>query len=924
MAEAEDFVEQAEERLLIMECWRKKLTKQPKEETISAVAQPISASVTQNLPPTDSDDNTNENHAPPAPPQTTNQRGTNLPKLVLPNFDGNVLNWITFIDAFNSAVDQNNSISPIQKFQYLQCQLHGEALKTIEGLSLTNNNYGHAMDLLKERYGQKQKITNAYMSALLELKQPRYEVDSLRNFYDTIESHVRGLQALGTSEESYGSLLIPMIMNKLPLEVRTQIARNQPPKCQSKKHHTLLHEVFNNPRETDRKTESHQSILTERNTNIRTAGPVLLKTAVADVAHRNDDHFEQAFILFDEGSTKTFITRDMADKLCLKIDSSEDINLAVFGDTAPCSRLFDQVTVKLKTKNGSILDLKALVTDAISSPMQTYSYNLKNLDYLNGLQLAHPLTYTDYSYDLSILIGADYYWQLVENETVRGNGPTAVASKLGYLLSGPIVGQTKHNLQRAMFVKTDYRRESDELNKFWDIETLGIKSSENNTEKTITFDDYRENYLTKSENSYIANQINLVLQYTYKYFTKRVISETRYVYNRIIEDQLSRDFIERVHDDDETRGHYLPHHSVKKDSKTTPIRIVYDCSCRQSGVDPSINDCLETGPRLLNDLAAILLQQRTGHVALSSDIEKAFLMVKLDTRDREYTKFFWLCDPSDPDSDFIVYRFKSVLFGAACSPFILNAVVKLHLEQYDSPVASDLKAKIYLDNVITSVENESEALDYYRESVKIMSDGGFDLCEWTSNSTALRELAETNNTLNRNEEVSNLGMIWNITDDTLKYKQGQKPANIATKREVVKSVSNLYDPLGYLSPVHVSSKIFIQQLWLNDLKWDELLNDELEMQWRVLETDLHRVRREIEIDRQFSPKMTFRGRCERKFETMDRRYFEMNFIVLSCYKLFAYVYTTISRYKTFCVFMFTFTLTFVVTPRACVLNDCLL
>ncbi|XP_074651589.1 uncharacterized protein LOC141906245 [Tubulanus polymorphus] len=344
---------------------------------------------------------------------------------------------------------------------------------------------------------------------------------------------------------------------------------------------------------------------------------------------------------------------------------------------------------------------------------------------------------------------------------------------------------------------------------------------------------------------------------------KRLDSETRYVYNRIIEDQLSRDFIERVHDDDETRGHYLPHHSVKKDSKTTPIRIVYDCSCRQSSVDPSINDCIETGPRLLNDLAAILLHQRTGHVALSSDIEKAFLMVKLDTRDRDYTKFFWLCDPSDPDSDFIVYRFKSVLFGAACSPFILNAVVKSHLEQYDSPVASDLKAKIYVDNVITSVENESEALDYYRESVKIMSDGGFNLCEWTSNSTALRELAENNNTLNRNEEV-NLGMIWNITDDTLKYKQGQKPANIATKREVVKSVSNLYDPLGYLSPVHVSSKIFIQQLWLNDLKWDELLNDELEIQWRVLETDLHRVRREIEIDRQFFPGCV--GNCSEPYE----------------------------------------------------------
>ena len=45
--------------------------------------------------------------------------------------------------------------------------------------------------------------------------------------------------------------------------------------------------------------------------------------------------------------------------------------------------------------------------------------------------------------------------------------------------------------------------------------------------------------------------------------------------------------------------HYLSHHPVKKDTQTTPIWIVYDCSCRESPSAASLNDCLEVGPPLL-------------------------------------------------------------------------------------------------------------------------------------------------------------------------------------------------------------------------------------------------------------------------------------------------------------------------------------
>ena len=59
------------------------------------------------------------------------------------------------------------------------------------------------------------------------------------------------------------------------------------------------------------------------------------------------------------------------------------------------------------------------------------------MDYLRGLKLAHPYSDDD-KFDISLLIGADHYWDIVKDKTIRGNGPTAVESKLGYLLSGPV------------------------------------------------------------------------------------------------------------------------------------------------------------------------------------------------------------------------------------------------------------------------------------------------------------------------------------------------------------------------------------------------------------------------------------------------------------------------------------------------------
>ena len=135
------------------------------------------------------------------------------------------------------------------------------------------------------------------------------------------------------------------------------------------------------------------------------------------------------------------------------------------------------------------------------------------------------------------------------------------------------------------------------------------------------------------------------------------------VYDSILKKQLDRGFIELVTEPNKKGAvHYIPHHPVKKDSVTTPVRIVYDCSCRQSNALPSLNDCLITGPHFLVDLCTILLHFRTHQFGLSTDIDKAFLNITLKESDRDFTRFLWLKNPLDPSSAFVTHRFKRILF----------------------------------------------------------------------------------------------------------------------------------------------------------------------------------------------------------------------------------------------------------------------
>ena len=142
-----------------------------------------------------------------------------LPKLSLPIFTGNILEWQTFWDSFESSVHHNDSLSDIQMFSYLRSLLQGDAARVIEGFPLTHTNYIQAVELLKERFGQEHQIVYAYMQGLLELPRPTFTIESLRIFQEKMESYIRGLQSLGQGQESFGNLLVSVILGKLPADL---------------------------------------------------------------------------------------------------------------------------------------------------------------------------------------------------------------------------------------------------------------------------------------------------------------------------------------------------------------------------------------------------------------------------------------------------------------------------------------------------------------------------------------------------------------------------------------------------------------------------------------------------------------------------------------------------------------------------------
>jgi len=348
-------------------------------------------------------------------------------------------------------------------------------------------------------------------------------------------------------------------------------------------------------------------------------------------------------------------------------------------------------------------------------------------------------------------------------------------------------------------------------------------------------------------------------------------------YDAIFKDQLAKGIIERVPPEEEgaNNAHFLCHFGViRNDRKTTKLRVVFDGSAKSDPNSLSLNDRLEVGGNYMPLLFDTLLRFRVHKIAITADIEAAFLQIGVKQSDRDILRFLWFDNVTQDKPSIVQYRYCRLVFGLTCSPAILGETIKFHIAQFASrnPEVVKILNRLYADDLSYGCETVDEALDIYRKAKDIMRKGGFNLRKWNSNNKdflgqimksedqmVTQQLPLGGINVHEDDEsytkyaVGNpsgggvskvLGVNWDHEVDlfqlelshVIKCSKNLPP----TKRSLLRLAAMIFDPLGFISVFTINLKAFFQELCLNKLAWDEPLEGSYRKSYDSLLTQLHK------------------------------------------------------------------------------------
>ncbi|KRZ97647.1 hypothetical protein T08_3806 [Trichinella sp. T8] len=353
----------------------------------------------------------------------------------------------------------------------------------------------------------------------------------------------------------------------------------------------------------------------------------------------------------------------------------------------------------------------------------------------------------------------------------------------------------------------------DILKNFWDLEAIGIKDEEKETdskasqlfEKTVYFDGerYEVQLPWSNEESKLPNNYKQALDRLIQTerSLRRNLTKTQ-LYENGMKEYLENGFVEEVNDLKGRPGitWYLPHHTVlREDKSSTKCRIVFDGSAQFH--NDSLNRQLDPGPPLQNDLVKILLRFRRFRVGLQADISKMFLQIELHEKDRDVTRFLWreLGSQKAPR----IFRFRRVCFGLTCSPFLAMSVTRHHALKHlqGFPVG--------VNQVLENIERGQRNCG---QLVALMNKGGFHLTKWVSNLGAVLADVPSEDIMGKNTMTSKtLGIVWDSVNDELAY-----------------SVLSEVDPWSRDT----------KQVVEKGLNWDDELPSDLQKEWQTWKMEL--------------------------------------------------------------------------------------
>lgn len=290
---------------------------------------------------------------------------------------------------------------------------------------------------------------------------------------------------------------------------------------------------------------------------------------------------------------------------------------------------------------------------------------------------------------------------------------------------------------------------------------------------------------------------------------------------------------------------YLPHFGVRNVNKPGRVRLVFDAAAKSAGV--SLNDQLESGPDLLQPLAGVLIRFRQYSVAVKADIRDMFLRIMVRKEDRGAQRFLWRGKARNVEPD--VYEMTSLIFGAKSSPciaiYVKDENARGFAHQYPGAAKCIVKNS-YMDVFLASRKTVQEAALLARNVVDINANANFEMHGWVSNEE--QTLSGMKNRKTSKDEENPLcakmgervlGLCWDTRSDTLGFEMGMSkiPRNlingekIPTKREYLRVVMSVFDPLGFLARLTIMSRILMQEIWRSGIGWDDQIRREEHVGW---------------------------------------------------------------------------------------------
>ena len=576
-----------------------------------------------------------------------------------------------------------------------------------------------------------------------------------------------------------------------------------------------------------------------------------------------------ANIMLDTGSTINFITTKVSGQLKISSSSYKVLNMGVVvyvqGLHGEKPMTVNRVSFKLGAPCEETIEALE-VMHIMDFPELTIPKSVKGKFKLDG-------TYPREAGTIDILLGVVDTFKVMNGEPQPvGEDICMVPTVYGYVPSGRFqdmeegVRHEEHTFLSA----------AEELNKtvskMWTMDLLPM----DDTPSTLTREEalaiskidevlvhdpiekrFETGLLWKEDPDFVNNYPSVKARFDSLLKKLRADPQLCQAYIIAINEFIDMGFVELIEDprcDDLLRKdlYYLPHRAVVDFLRlSTKCRIVFDGSAKMSNHE-SLNSQLLAGPPLQVAIMAIEARFRVNKYILVGDITKMFLQIHMRDEDRDYLRFLWK-DPKDPGKP-KVYRFTRLAFGTKDAPFIAISSIKalIRMKQRD-PEITDLERKVcevldrdmYVDDLTIVSNTIKEALDLYHGVQRLLSEGGFSVRKWATNSPELlkylddKTLAPTEFEIHGGDfamyssDTSTLGVLWKPKEDVIHFSKCSNDAelNKNTMRSVAQLLARPFDPLGILSPFILGARFVLKECFKLKMKWDDPLEGELLSSW---------------------------------------------------------------------------------------------